>query len=71
MWETNYTWNFLSSPALFDNLHNQTVHCSWIVTQNRKGMPKNFGHEMKMKLKTGDLNIDMECNLIAKVWKSR
>jgi len=69
MWETRYTWNFLSSPALFDDLHNQTIHCCGIVTQNRKAMPKNFGH--KMKLMRGDLNSDIECNLIAKVWKNR
>jgi hypothetical protein len=32
-------------------------------------MPKNFGH--KMKLKRGDLNIDMEGNLTAKEGKNR
>jgi hypothetical protein len=61
--------NFLSSPALFDDWHNQTIHCCGIVTSNRKGMPKNFGH--KMKLKRGDLNTDMESNLTVKVGKNR
>jgi hypothetical protein len=61
--------NFLSSPALFGDLHNQTIHCCGVVTPNRKGMPKNFGH--KMKLKRGDLSTDMEGNLTAKVGKNR
>jgi hypothetical protein len=34
--------NFLSSPALFDDLHNHTKHNCGIVTPNRRGMPKNF-----------------------------
>ena len=61
--------NFLSSPALFDDQHNQTIHCCGTVTLKGKGMPKNFGHKMKMK--RGDLNIDMEGILTAKVGKNR
>ena len=47
--------SFLSSPALFADLHTKTIHCCGTVRPNRKRMPKNFGH--KMNLKRGDLRI--------------
>jgi len=44
-----YMDNFFSSPKLFDNLQTKTINCCGTVRPNRKGMPKNFGHKMKMK----------------------
>jgi hypothetical protein len=40
---------FFSSPALFDNLHRKTINCCGTVRPNRKGMLKNFGHQMKLR----------------------
>jgi hypothetical protein len=40
---------FFSSPPLFDNLHHKTINCCGTVRPNRKGMLKNFGHQMKLK----------------------
>ena len=42
-----YVDNTSSSPL--DNLHTKTINCCGTVRSNRKGMPKNFGHKMKMK----------------------
>ena len=44
-----YMGNFFPSPALFDDLHTKTVYCCGTVRPNRKRMPKNFGHKMKLK----------------------
>jgi hypothetical protein len=41
-----YMDNFFSSPS--DNLHIKTTNC-WTVRPNRKGMLKNFGHEINLK----------------------
>jgi hypothetical protein len=64
-----YVGNSFSSPALFDDLHTKTVYCCGTVRPNRKGMPKNFGHKMKMKrvyLKT-----KVKSNLTAIEWKDK
>jgi len=44
-----YMDNFFSSTALFDDLYTKTINCCGTVRPNRKGMPKNFGHKMKLK----------------------
>jgi hypothetical protein len=44
-----YTNNFFSSTALFYDLYTKTINCCGTVRPNRKGMPKNFGHKMKLK----------------------
>jgi hypothetical protein len=36
-------------PSPFDNLHTKTKNYRGTVRPNRKGMPKNFGHKLKMK----------------------
>ena len=55
-WDTRCTWTvFFLSPALFDDLHAKAIKCCGTVRPNRKGIPKNFGH--KMKLKRGNLKI--------------
>jgi hypothetical protein len=41
--------SFFSSTALFDNLYTKTINCCRTVRSNRKGMQKNFGHNMKLK----------------------
>jgi len=42
-----YMDNFSSSPL--DNLHTKTINCHGTGRPNRKGMPKNFEHTMKLK----------------------
>jgi hypothetical protein len=64
-----YMDNFVSSPALFDDLHTKTENCCGTVRPNRKGMLKNFGHEMKMKRR--DLETELKGNLRAIAWKDR
>lgn len=50
MWDKNYTWTKCSlSPALFGNLYNKTIQNFGTVRPNIKGIPKNFGQEMKLK----------------------
>jgi len=44
-----YMDSFFSSTALFDDLYTKTISCCGTVRPNRKGMPKNFGHKMKLK----------------------
>jgi hypothetical protein len=41
--------SFFSSTALFDDLYTKTINCCGTVRPNRKGIPKNFGHKMKLK----------------------
>jgi hypothetical protein len=48
-----YMDSFFSSSASFDNSCIKPVDCCGTVRPNRKGMLKNFGHQMK--LKSGDL----------------
>ena len=64
-----YMDSFCSSPALFEDLHTKAVNCYGTVRSNRRGMPKNFGH--KMKLKRGDLKTKVKGNLTAVVWKDK
>ena len=64
-----YMDNFVSSPALFDNLHTKTINYCGTLRPNRMGMLKNFGHTMK--LKSGDLKIKLKGNLTAIVWKDK
>jgi len=42
-----YMDNFFSSPS--DKLHIKTINSSSTVRPNRKGILKNFGHEINMK----------------------
>jgi len=64
-----YMGNFFSSPVLFGDLHSKAVYCSGTVRPNRKGMPKNFGH--KMKLKRVYLKTKVKGNLTATEWKDK
>jgi len=64
-----YMDNFFSFPVLVDDLHTKTINCCGTVRPNRKGMPRNFGHKMKMK--RGDLQIKVKGNLTAIVWKDK
>ena len=64
-----YMDNFFSSPALFDDLHTKTINCCGTVRPNNKGMPKNFGHEMKIK--RGVLKTKVKGNLTAITWKDK
>jgi len=64
-----YTDNFVSSPALFDDLHTMTINYCGTVRPNRTGMSKNFGHKMKMK--RHDLETKLNGNLRAIVWKDK
>ena len=64
-----YKHNFFSLPALFDDLHTKTINSCGTVKQNRKGMPKNFGH--KMKLKRNVLKTKVKSNLTAIVQKDK
>ena len=53
---------------IFDNLHAKTLNCG-TFRQNRKAMPKYFGH--KTKLKGGDLKTRVKGNLTAIVWNGK
>ena len=64
-----YIDNFFSSPASFDDLHTKTINSCGAVRPNRKVMPKNFRH--KMKIKRGDLKTKVQGNLTATVWKNK
>ena len=64
-----YMGNFFSSPLLIGDLHTKTVYCCGTVRPNRKGMPKNFGH--KMKLKRVYLKTKVKGNLTAIEWKDK
>ena len=64
-----YMNSFFSSPALVDDLHTKTINYCGTVRPNRKGMPEDFGHKMRMK--RGDLQIKVKGNLIAIVWKDK
>jgi hypothetical protein len=44
-----YMDNYFFHLVLFDDLHTKTINCCGTVRANRKGMPKNFGHNMKLK----------------------
>ena len=62
-----YVDNFFSSPVLFNDFHTRTVCCCGTLRPNRKGVPKNFGHKMKM----GYLKTKVKGNLTAIVWKDK
>jgi hypothetical protein len=64
-----YMDNFFSSKATFYDLHTKTTNCCGTVKPNRKGMPKNFGHTMKMN--RSDLETKVKSNLTATVWKDK
>jgi hypothetical protein len=64
-----YMDNFVSSPALFDDLHTKTINYCGTVRPNTTGMLKNFGHTMK--LKSGNLKTKLKGNLTAIVWKDK
>lgn len=60
---------FFSPPTLFDNLHCKTRNGCGTVRPNRKGMLKNFGHQMK--LKSGDLKTKVKSSLTGIIWKDK
>jgi hypothetical protein len=64
-----YMDKFFSSQATFYGLHTETINCCGTVRPNRKGMPKNFGHTMKMK--RSDVKTKVKGNLTATVWKDK
>jgi len=64
-----YMDNFVSSPALFDDLHTMTIKYCGTVRPNRTGMSKNFGHKIKMK--RHDLETKLKGNLRAILWKDK
>jgi len=46
--------NYFSSMQLFSALHNRKISTFGTVSQNRQGMPANFGPKT-LKLKKGDI----------------
>jgi hypothetical protein len=61
--------NFVSSPALLEELHTKTINCCGTFTSKIKGMLKNFRH--KIKLKQGDIQTKVRENLTATLWKDK
>jgi hypothetical protein len=62
-----YMDSFFSSSVSFDGLHTKAMNSCGTVRPNRKGMPKNFGYKVNMKV--GDLNIKLKGNSTTIVWK--
>jgi len=60
-----YMDSFFSSSALFDDLRTKTIKYCGSVRPNRKGMPENLEHNMK--LKRGSLKNKVKGNLTARV----
>ena len=64
LWDTNCTWTNLES---FDELPTETVNCCGTVRPQWKVFTKSIGQEMK--LKHGEIETRVSCNLTAIVWK--
>jgi hypothetical protein len=65
-----YMDNYLSSPALFDDLYARKINCCGTVRHNRKNMPQNFGPQI-LKKKKGDIISRVRGNLRAVFWKDK
>jgi hypothetical protein len=58
-----------SSPELFNDLRTEPINCCETIRPNRKVLGKSL--RQKIKLKQGDVETRVSCNLTAMLWKDK
>jgi hypothetical protein len=62
--------NYLTSPALFDDLFQRKINACGTVRHDRRGMPRDIGPK-SLKMKRGDKATQVWGTLRAVHWKDR